>query len=57
MLFKNGQRIIVHKLNILRSRIFEKLHIIDTIPSCIRRPLGIVIVILGVILFCIPVTN
>ena len=56
-MFKNGQRIIVHKLNILRSRILGRLHAIDAIPSCIRWPLGVVIVIIGVILFCIPVTN
>ena len=57
MLFENGQKIIVHKLNILRSRILEKLHIVDTIPTCIRQPLGVVILIIGAILFCIPIIN
>ena len=57
MLFENGQKIIVHKLNILRSRILEKLHTVDTIPTCIRQPLGVVIVIIGAILFCIPIIN
>ena len=44
-------------MNILRSRILEKLHILDTIPIYIRKPLGIVILIIGVILFCIPIVN
>ena len=57
MLFKNGQKVIVHKLNILRSQLFEKLNIVDTIPICIRQPLGIVILIIGAILFCIPIIN
>lgn len=57
MLFKNGQKIIVHKVNILRSQIIEKLNIVDTIPIYIRQPLGIVILIIGVILFCIPIIN
>ena len=57
MLFKNGQKVIVHKLNILRSQLFEKLNIVDTIPICIRQPLGIVILIIGMILFCIPIIN
>ena len=57
MLFENGQKVIVHKLNILRSRLFEKLNTVDTIPLYIRQPLGIVILIIGMILFCIPIIN
>lgn len=57
MLFKNGQKIIVHKLNVLRSRIFEKLNTLDTIPTYVRQPLGVVILIIGAILFCIPIVN
>ena len=53
----NGQKVIVHKLNILKSRLFEKLNTVDTIPICIRQPLGIVILIIGMILFCIPIIN
>ena len=57
MLFENGQKIIVHKLNIIRTRLRRKLSVIDTIPTYIRQPLGVLILIIGVILFCIPVTN
>ena len=57
MLFENGQKVIVHKLNILRSRLFEKLNTVDTIPTYVRQPLGIVILIIGMILFCIPIIN
>ena len=57
MLFENGQKIIVHKLNIIRTRLRHKLSVIDTIPTYIRQPLGVLILIIGVILLCIPVTN
>jgi len=57
MHFENGQKILVHKLNVIRNRIRIKLNILDSIPVCIRRPVGALVLIIGVILFFIPVTN
>jgi hypothetical protein len=57
MRFENGQKILVHKLNVIRNRIRIKLYILDSIPVCIRRPVGALVLIIGVILFFIPVTN
>ena len=57
MCFENGQKILVHKLNVIRNRIRIKLYILDSIPVCIRRPVGALVLIIGVILFFIPVTN
>jgi hypothetical protein len=57
MHFENGQKILVHKLNVIRNRIRIKLNILDSIPVSIRRPVGALVLIIGVILFFIPVTN
>ena len=57
MCFENGQKILVHKLNVIRNRIRIKLNILDSIPVSIRRPVGALVLIIGVILFFIPVTN
>jgi hypothetical protein len=57
MRFENGQKILVHKLNVIRNRIRIKLNILDSIPVSIRRPVGALVLIIGVILFFIPVTN